>query len=259
MLATFCLRLAFGLIASLLLFPTKLVNPRFYRAQFLTAMGLTAGATVLLWSHSTPLLWTAVAAIALTFVGAIVWTLAEAPGGRALIVVCTANLATALTLNALVNRGEMMNGDRADLTTSSAIQSITDDFSSAAVLGTSTTAMLIGHSYLIAPAMSLIPLLRLLSAFFIALIFRLTLAAVGVWTWTASYSLVNLTSENLMWLPVRWLVGIAAPLILGWMAWQAAKIRSTQSATGILYVIVICCFLGELVSLLLIRNTGYTL
>jgi hypothetical protein len=30
------------------------------------------------------------------------------------------------------------------------------------------------------------------------------------------------------------------------MAWQTARLRSTQSATGILYVVVICCFFGEL-------------
>ena len=35
-------------------------------------------------------------------------------------------------------------------------------------------------------------------------------------------------------------------LVLGWMAWEAARIRSTQSATGILYVAVVFCFLGEL-------------
>ena len=50
-----------------------------------------------------------------------------------------------------------------------------------------------------------------------------------------------------------WL-GFVAPLVLGWMAWQTARIRSTQSATGILYVVVIFCFLGELTSLLLPRQ-----
>jgi hypothetical protein len=40
------------------------------------------------------------------------------------------------------------------------------------------------------------------------------------------------------------------------MAWQAAKIRSTQSATGILYVVVIFCIVGELTSQILSRNTG---
>ena len=43
------------------------------------------------------------------------------------------------------------------------------------------------------------------------------------------------------------------------MAYAAARIRSTQSATGILYVVVVCGFLGELVSLLLTRQTGWPL
>jgi hypothetical protein len=40
------------------------------------------------------------------------------------------------------------------------------------------------------------------------------------------------------------------------MAWQTARIRSTQSATGILYVAVIFCFLGELTGQLLWSSTG---
>jgi hypothetical protein len=43
------------------------------------------------------------------------------------------------------------------------------------------------------------------------------------------------------------------------MAWETAKIRSTQSATGILYVVVIVCFLGELTGQLLFDKTGYIL
>ena len=41
MLAIFCLRLTCGLIGSLLLFSPTLVNPRFYRAHFLVALGVT--------------------------------------------------------------------------------------------------------------------------------------------------------------------------------------------------------------------------
>ena len=54
MLAIFCLRLACGLIGSLLLFAPTLVNPRFYRAHFLTALGITAAATVFLWDSASP-------------------------------------------------------------------------------------------------------------------------------------------------------------------------------------------------------------
>ena len=60
-------------------------------------------------------------------------------------------------------------------------------------------------------------------------------------------------------LPVRWLVGVGAPLVFGGMAYSAARIRSTQSATGILYVVVVCGFLGELLGLVLTRQTGLPL
>jgi len=40
------------------------------------------------------------------------------------------------------------------------------------------------------------------------------------------------------------------------MALETARIRSTQSATGILYVVVILVFLGELTSQLLGEKTG---
>jgi hypothetical protein len=119
--------------------------------------------------------------------------------------------------------------------------------------------MLMGHSYLIAPAMSLTPLLRLLAGVFIATTLRLAVAGVSLWSWTAGHSLVNLEDETVLWLPVRWALGLLGPLLLGWMAWQAARIRSTQSATGILYVVVILSFLGELTSLVLLESTGYAL
>jgi hypothetical protein len=76
--------------------------------------------------------------------------------------------------------------------------------------------------------------------------------------WTSEHSLGNLEGDVLFWLPVRWAVGLLAPLVLTVMAWQTARIRSTQSATGILYVVVIFCFLGELTGMLL-REKGVTL
>jgi hypothetical protein len=71
--------------------------------------------------------------------------------------------------------------------------------------------------------------------------------------------LTNLNDVTILWLPLRWGVGFVAPLVLAWMAWQAARMRSTQSATGILYVAVIFCFLGELSGQLLWSTTGQLL
>ncbi len=240
MLAVFCSRLAFGMIASLLLFSPNLVNPRFYRAHSLTALGLTAAAVALMWDEPGNWKWAAGAGMALCFLGSLAWSVQRVPTGRMLIALTAVALGAALALQAKTGW-------------------LVDDFTSAAVLGTAMTAMLIGHSYLIAPAMSLTPLLRLLAALFVAVIVRMAVEAFGFLSWTAEHSAVNLTGETMLWLPFRWLVGLASPMVLAWMAWQAAKIRSTQSATGILYVVVIFCFLGELTSQLLAGSTGYKL
>ena len=127
---------------------------------------------------------------------------------------------------------------------------------SALVLGSATTAMLMGHSYLISPTMSIAPLMRLLAAVGVAVILRTGLACLGLWWWTSGQSASNVGTDTTFWLPVRWILGLIAPLVLGWMAWETARIRSTQSATGILYVVVIVCFLGELTSMLLLERTG---
>jgi hypothetical protein len=102
--------------------------------------------------------------------------------------------------------------------------------------------MLMGHSYLTAPAMSMTPLLRLLVALFVATLVRMLFAGYELWHWASP----SWTSDIWLWLPLRWGVGFAGPLLGGWMAWRCAKIRSTQSATGILYVVVVLCFIGEL-------------
>jgi hypothetical protein len=257
MLVLFCLRLACGLIGALLLLCPSQVNPRFYRVQFLTAEGLTAVALVLSLSTANPLLTlTLIAAILACTLGSISSSLNDAPGLQTLIALSTVVLVGAVALaewsasasSEPVAGAPVGYGGR-----------LLADLTSAALLGTATTAMLMGHSYLIAPAMSLTPLLRLLGGLLGAVLLRMIVAAAGLWSWTESHSLSNLADETVWFLPVRWGVGFVGPLVLAWMAWQSARIRSTQSATGILYVVVIFCFLGELVSQLLGSDTGYLL
>src|SRR5262245_34387926 len=146
MLALFCLRLACGMVACLLLLSPAQVNPRFFRTHFLTALGLTVLAAVRLRDTAGPWLWLALAAVtALCFLGSVVWLLEGAPGGRALVYLTAPALAVALVL-AGQQRGGAAPG-----------WLLADDLTSAALLGAATTAMLMGHSYLIAPAMSLTP------------------------------------------------------------------------------------------------------
>jgi hypothetical protein len=257
MLVLFCLRLACGLIASLLLLSPAQVNPRFYRTHFLTALGLVAAAAVLGWPHAGPATRIALGMAALAcFAGSVVWSLDKAPAGQGVIVASAALLVVALVLD---ERDLLAAATAPGTDDRSLAWVLAGDLTSAALLGTATTAMLMGHSYLIAPAMSLTPLWRLLGGFLVATAVRMLLAAAGLWSWTETHSLSNLTDETVLWLPLRWGLGFVGPLVLAWMAWQSARIRSTQSATGILYVVVIFCFLGELTSQLLWSHTGYLL
>src|SRR5206468_302131 len=98
MLPLFFLRLAFGMLAALLLLSPAQINPRFYRTHFLTALGLGAGALVLLWDA--PLLARAAlaGALLLSFLGSASWSIEGTPGGRALIVLTALAFGAALWL-----------------------------------------------------------------------------------------------------------------------------------------------------------------
>jgi hypothetical protein len=254
MLATFCLRLAFGLIAALWVLPTALVPPRFFRVQYLTALGLLTVAGAFLGASGGGAdaefgLWLALGlSLAVSVAGSIVWHLDGHPGQGLILVLATSALAGALILG---GHSTASDKDSAWLAA--------DTLASAGVLGAATSAMLMGHSYLIAPAMSLSPLYRLLAALGATLAIRMILAGLGLYWWTGRPAPRNLETELLLWLSVRWVIGLVGPLVLGWMAWEAARIRSTQSATGILYVVVILGFLGELTSQLLWEKTGFIL
>ena len=148
MLTVFCLRLAGGTIAALLLLSPRVLPAPFFRTHFLIALGPTAVATAFGWSDATgSLRGLLLGANVLALSGSAVWSLTPAPGGRTLIALTAATIAAAL---GAIDHFEPVL--------------LAADLTSAALLGTALTAMLIGHSYLIAPGMSLTPLFRLLAA-----------------------------------------------------------------------------------------------
>ena len=244
MLSVFVLRLAMGALFALLLLSSRQVAARFYRSQFLVALGLICVALVFHWSDAGSRLRILLSvSLVLAFLGSIQWSLHRAPGGYLTILASVILLGWSLWL----------------MPTDSPISPWwlrVNDWTAAMVLGLGLASMLLGHSYLVATSMSIEPLLRLLIGFFVALILRAIFAGVVLGLYSSKLSQASLTSITILWLPVRWLLGIVIPAVLGWMAWQSARIRSTQSATGILYVLVILCFLGELTGQLLLSETG---
>jgi len=247
------------MVGSLLLLSSKEVNPRFYRTHYLVALGLLAVTAIAASSQINPAFgWALGVSMLLVCLASIIWSIQGNPGGWIVGVATTAALATALVgwtvLSVAIRKAALE-----ELYPLHFSVILLGEFSSAALLGTAVTAMLLGHFYLIAPGMSLTPLLRLLTALFVAAGLRMLLAGIGLRSWTMSHSLINWEDETVLWLPVRWGLGFGGPFILGWMARSATKIRSTQSATGILYVVVVFVILGELTSQLLMANTGYML
>jgi hypothetical protein len=249
MLAIFCLRLACGLTGAQVMCPAGDVNPRFFRAQYRIALGLTAVAAISLWDGAPP--WFKVimaSAIGILFCGALVWSLDKAPLNRFILV------AALLCLVSLLGEANRTLWPQTPIGSG-----LATEYASAVLLGTATTAMLMGHSYLNAPTMSIRPLQNLLTAFFATLFVRALVAGICLAWWTRSHSLVNLEDEAVLWLWPRWLVGFGMPIVLAGMARQAAGIRSTQSATGILYVVVVLTFLGEILGLVLLQQSDFYL
>lgn len=136
--------------------------------------------------------------------------------------------------------------------------------SSALLLGWALVTMLLGHWYLVAPKLRF----RYLTVFCwvllgtvvlkIGLFLASLLAAASV---DANLSpnpwrlLTTLSGDGMFfWIRVLW--GLAGPLLLGLMALHCARRRSNQSATGILYVLVVGTFVGEITAYYLILTTG---
>src|SRR6266700_154166 len=166
MVATFCLRLVFGMIASLLVLDPAPIPPRFFRVQFLVALALTSVSGYFYFGYDTTgglwlaLVWSAWAC----FVASIYWHTDKARGGKACISLATLGLAIVLFLTTPFRTP----GDGPIPMVIYALDPwrLADNYASATLLGTATSAMLLGHSYLISPAMTIAPLRRLLIALF---------------------------------------------------------------------------------------------
>lgn len=181
-----------------------------------------------------------------SYVGAVLWLYERAKGGRYVawvIVVC--GLAAAMQLYPPTSHTDSVSW---------ALRAA-DSLSAAAILGGSVTAMLLGHWYLNSPGMKLAPLFLLIRFLLVAVLTRAVVVGWGTWKWNDIHP--TLDWQDIVFLSLRWIAGLAGVAITGWMARQTLFIPNTQSATGILYVAVILAFLGELTSQLL--SIGLTL
>lgn len=130
------------------------------------------------------------------------------------------------------------------------------------LLGSITLAWLLGHAYLTATKMTIAPLRyfsRTLSAAVVArLLFLVAVIAIARFLQGASGPTI-LQSLEQWWLIalLRVGVGLVAVAIMTYMVADCVRLRSTQSATGILYFASVMAYVGELASLYLTHELGW--
>ena len=143
-------------------------------------------------------------------------------------------------------------------------------FAAALALGGVLTAMWLGHWYLVTPALSEKPLQFATTLVLLGVLAQVLFAftagpstipqtttaqqpASGVVTPTATPdthvkpadapTYTPLSTDAISW--IRILVSFIIPLVLGGLAWKLIRDRSFQSATGMLYLVVVCTLAGE--------------
>lgn len=151
-------------------------------------------------------------------------------------------------------------------------------FAAALTLGGVMTAMWLGHWYLVTPALSEKPLQLATTLVLIGVMAEVLLSfAAGPVTTPVSHTtpassttpivtqggtpaaqgtvvvkpanvpvVTPLGADAIGWL--RILVSFVIPIVLGALAWKLVRDRSFQSATGMLYLIVVCVIAGEIIA-----------
>jgi hypothetical protein len=128
-------------------------------------------------------------------------------------------------------------------------------------LGFSMNAMLLGHWYLVQPKLSIDELKRV-SLILLALIgLRFLFGTYGLYEQIQGKNEAEMLKYLIGGSPgifvlMRWVWGLVGPAALAYPIWETVKMRSTQSATGLLYIVVLFIVTGEILSLYLASFFG---
>jgi hypothetical protein len=107
--------------------------------------------------------------------------------------------------------------------------------------------------------MSINPLKRIVNFLALVLLARCLCAGLGFCAYRhagfgSGVSVGDLSIETL--LAARWGMGFVGTAAATFMVMKTARIRSTQSATGILYIAMIFVIFGELTSIIMAARSG---
>ena len=134
---------------------------------------------------------------------------------------------------------------------------------SALMLGGACTAMILGHWYLVIPSMEVSYLQSIVKGHIASMLARMVVVGAAVWFAIATFQADSgapsfrhyIMSVDGIFFWQRVLFGLAGPAVLSYLTWETAKIRSTQSATGILYVDFFTVVVGEVLAKYIVLAT----
>ena len=155
----------------------------------------------------------------------------------------------------------MLHGLGAATVSGSALTVLTN-LTSIGLLGGACTAMVLGHWYLVLPSMEVKHLQTAVGFHILTLVARVVVVAVVLGlAWSQPTLSGRLFSRYIVSLDgvffwQRMLFGLAGPIVLSYLTWETAKIRATQSATGILYVDFFTVVVGEVLASYVLLSAG---
>src|SRR5918999_2653917 len=133
--------------------------------------------------------------------------------------------------------------------------------SSVALLGGACGAMVLGHWYLVVPSLDVAHLQSIVRLHIGSTVVRIVVVAAAVMiaivTWQPGVPNFEryIFSVDGIFFWQRILFGLAGPAVLSYLTWETAKIQSTQSATGILYVDFFTVIVGEVLAKYVLLST----
>ena len=153
----------------------------------------------------------------------------------------------------------------ADRTLPFRVLTVVSFITSAGLLGGACTAMILGHWYLVIPSLQVSYLQAIVRVHIGSLLARIVVVVAAVWFALSIGYAANpvvgptfrryILSVDGIFFWQRVMFGLAAPAVLSYLTWETAKIRSTQSATGILYVDFFTVVVGEVLAKYIVLAT----
>ncbi len=262
----FLLALAVGCLTTLFWIPEEDLGRGYFQMNALVVLGLLGLAVTVTLTHPIQPFADAAVLGRTALLGALVAGIlyyAAIWQERWMLARWTAALALAAAAATLLLAGARLTAAPAPLPHREALLAASL-LTSALLLGWSLITMLLGHWYLIVPRLRFRHLVIFCAVLLGTILARYLavgatlLEAIQVEPMVEPHPwriLADFGGQGMFfWFRLLW--GLAMPLVLALMSLHCARRRSNQSATGILYVLVVGSLIGEITSLYLTVTTG---